>query len=148
MTSDMYTGGCPCGSVRYEVSGNPKTTLYCHCKFCQERTGNPHALLVYFHNSALQSLTGTLIKNRHVSDESGRWIDTESCEKCGASVTWTLELVPSWRGFEGSSFDQGISFPCHVHQWAESAHPSTVINSSDIRFPRQAPFTTEQLEKL
>ena len=148
MTTELHSGGCPCGAVRYEVAGAPKTTLYCHCKFCQQRTGSTHAQLVYFHKDALKKLTGSLKKHRHDSDTSGRWIETESCEKCGASVTWTLELVPSWRGFEGSSFDNNFRFPCRVHQWTDSADPSSVINLADTRFPKQAPFTTEQLEKL
>ena len=148
MTTEIHLGGCPCGSVRYEVAGAPKTTLYCHCKFCQARTGSTHAQLVYFRKDAVISFSGQLIKKRHESDESGRWIETESCKQCGASVTWTLELVPSWRGFEGSSFDNNKSFPCRVHQWTDSADPTTKINPTDTRFPKQAPFTTAQLEKL
>ena len=145
---ETHTGGCACGAVRYRVVGKPNFVAVCHCKFCQARTGSTHAQLVYFRKGAVISLSGQLIKKRHESDESGRWIETESCKQCGASVTWTLELVPSWRGFEGSSFDNNKSFPCRVHQWTDSADPTTKINPTDTRFPKQAPFTTAQLEKL
>src|SRR3954469_7629855 len=33
------TGGCACGSVRYEVSEPFVSSNYCHCTRCQRRTG-------------------------------------------------------------------------------------------------------------
>jgi hypothetical protein len=33
------TGGCLCGSVRFEVSGPILSAGYCHCTHCQKRTG-------------------------------------------------------------------------------------------------------------
>jgi hypothetical protein len=41
------TGGCPCGTVRFEVTAPFKTAGYCHCKRCQRRSGTywtPNAL--------------------------------------------------------------------------------------------------------
>ena len=80
--------------------------------------------------------------------DSGRWIDSEFCEKCGSAVTWTLGLVPGWRGFEGGTFDNSASFPCDMHMWTDSAHPSVIIDPNSTCFPQQPPFSTEQLEKL
>jgi hypothetical protein len=33
------TGGCNCGSVRFEVDGPLLAASYCHCRRCQRRTG-------------------------------------------------------------------------------------------------------------
>jgi len=148
MTSEIHPGGCSCGAVRYEVLGAPKATIFCHCRYCQKRTGSTAALLVYFKKDAVKNLTGPLKKYRHVSDESERWIESEFCTECGSCVTWTLALVPSWRGFAGGSFDDTSRFPCKMHQWTDSAHPSVVIDPADTCFPKQSPFTTEQLESL
>ena len=146
--SDIHHGGCLCGEVRYAVEGMPRSTVVCHCKFCQKRTGGTNAFLVYFKQHVVKSLVGPLKKYRHVSDQSGRWIDIEHCEKCGSPVTWTLELVPSWRGFEGGSFDNNSVFPRNLHMWTDSSHPSETFSEDDMCFPVQAPFTTEQLEAL
>ena len=148
MTAETHAGGCVCGAVRYEVTGRPRSTVFCHCEYCQKRTGSTAALLIYFRKDAVNKIDGPLKKYRHISDQSGRWIDSEFCEICGTAVTWTLELVPGWRGFEGGTFDNSDSFPCHTHMWTDSAHCSVVINPSDTCFPEQPPFTTEQLETL
>ena len=37
-------------------------------------------------------------------------------------------LTLSWLGFEGGTFDNSASFPCNMHQWTDSAHPSMLIN--------------------
>jgi len=145
---NVHKGGCLCGEVSYEVQGEPRSALVCHCKFCQKRTGSTNAFLVYFNHDDIKSISGPLKTFRHVSDDSGRWIDIEFCEKCGSSVTWTLELVPSWRGFDGGTFDDCSVFSRKVHMWTDSSHPSEQFSEDDICFPVQPPFTTEQLEAM
>ena len=34
------TGGCLCGAVRYELSGDPIRTMVCNCKNCQRTSGS------------------------------------------------------------------------------------------------------------
>ena len=41
MTS--MTGSCLCGSVRYEVSGEPLFARFCCCRDCQRQSGSGHA---------------------------------------------------------------------------------------------------------
>ena len=44
MTDLPLTGGCLCGSVRYEVTAPPVSAGYCHCTRCQRRTGTAAAI--------------------------------------------------------------------------------------------------------
>lgn len=37
----MITGGCRCGAVRYEVSGDAAHHALCHCRDCQLGSGAP-----------------------------------------------------------------------------------------------------------
>ena len=36
-----HGGGCFCGRVRFEVSGRPAVTGYCHCEDCQKWSASP-----------------------------------------------------------------------------------------------------------
>jgi hypothetical protein len=147
-TTETHASRCLCGAVRDEVVGRPRTTILCHCEYCQERTVSIKTLLVYFGREAVTRLSGPLENYRQVSDKSGRWIDSEFCQNCGSAVTWTLELVSGWRGFEAETFDNNADFPYDTHMWTDSAHPSDCIRETDTCFPERLAFTTEQLEQL
>lgn len=42
------TGGCYCGAIRYEATGEPEGALQCHCRECQYITGgHPNAIMVF-----------------------------------------------------------------------------------------------------
>ena len=143
-----HSGGCLCGAVRYKVSGTPSTSVVCHCKFCQKRTGSTNAFLVYYKKAAVISLGGPLTSFTHVSDESNRKIVIELCDRCGSHVTWTLDLVPSWRGFEGGSFDDNFCFSRKTHMWTDSSHPSEKFLEDQVCFRKQPPLSTGDLEEL
>ena len=40
------TGGCLCGAVRYECTGEPVFSLLCHCRDCQRQSGSAYAAAV------------------------------------------------------------------------------------------------------
>jgi hypothetical protein len=37
----MHKGGCFCGAVQVEVSGEPESMGYCHCQSCRSWSGGP-----------------------------------------------------------------------------------------------------------
>lgn len=39
----MYTGGCLCGAVRFEISGPIENIIYCHCSQCRKAQGSAFA---------------------------------------------------------------------------------------------------------
>ena len=38
------SGGCQCGSVRYEITGPPTVVYACHCTECQKQSGSAFAM--------------------------------------------------------------------------------------------------------
>ncbi|MGH6891695.1 MAG: GFA family protein [Dongiaceae bacterium] len=116
----IHAGGCACGKVRYETSGDPVDVHICHCKKCQLRTGSAFGTSVYFPKERVKFLSGSLRKVRRSSD-SGRWLESEFCENCGTTVTWTLELAEALRGIAGGTYDDAGWLKPNVHIWTESA---------------------------
>lgn len=39
----MYTGGCLCGAVRFEIDGPIHNIVYCHCSQCRKAQGSAFA---------------------------------------------------------------------------------------------------------
>ncbi|MDP9839136.1 hypothetical protein J2T09_003911 [Neorhizobium huautlense] len=40
MTRQIHTGGCQCGAVRYQATGEIGFPHVCHCRMCQKAAGN------------------------------------------------------------------------------------------------------------
>jgi len=53
-TQQIRTGKCLCGSVRYEVSGDPQIVAHCFCDDCQRLSGAGHSTGAMFEASAFE----------------------------------------------------------------------------------------------
>lgn len=102
---DLHTGGCVCGAIRYETSGEPLRVTICHCAWCQRRTGTAFGVEPVFKMEQVRFITGTPAQYKHVSDESGRWLLVEFCSICGSNIGFTLEIVPGVRTIAAGTFD-------------------------------------------
>ncbi len=100
----IHEGGCVCGGVRYRTTGNPQRVSACACRWCQKRTGSAFGLTVYFKESDIEFLQGTMRKYQTTSD-TGRGVESEFCAVCGTTVTLVLELRQGWRAIAGGTFD-------------------------------------------
>ncbi len=100
-----HEGGCVCGAVRYVVEGAPERVSLCHCAWCQKRTGTAFGTEVVFPENAVRFTRGAPKIYRHLSDESGRWLDQHFCGECGANLGLTLEAVPGIRSIPAGTFD-------------------------------------------
>ena len=46
--AETGTGGCLCGAVRFQATGEPVVTGHCHCADCRRHNGGPVVTLVIF----------------------------------------------------------------------------------------------------
>jgi hypothetical protein len=97
-------GRCVCGAVRFKATGAPSRVTICHCAWCQRRTGTAFGTEVVFEEQQV-ALSGKVARYRHVSDESGRWLDIEFCPRCGSNLGFTLEAAPGIRTLPAGAFD-------------------------------------------
>ena len=81
--AESLTGGCLCGSVRFELARPPRNAGYCHCTRCQRRTGTASSIQARVDGDALE-LTG--------GDEVTWWRHPDGgfekgfCRICGGHV--------------------------------------------------------------
>jgi hypothetical protein len=82
----MATGGCLCGSVRYEVRGPLRDVMICHCVECRRWHGHFSAF------SAAQREDLVLLKADALrwttSPDSDAQARRGFCGECGSSLFW------------------------------------------------------------
>jgi hypothetical protein len=52
------TGGCLCGSVRYESTKPVSNVGVCHCRMCQKSSGGPHMVWAFLPREAFRFTQG------------------------------------------------------------------------------------------
>jgi hypothetical protein len=125
--NDVHQGRCISGAVRYRTTGKPFFGTVCHCTFCQRRLAGAFAVLVSFHETAVEVTQGRLSEYEHRSDVSGRWLRIQFCPKCGTTVSHTAEFRPAARTVTGGTFDDPDWFTVNRHIWVKSKRPWATI---------------------
>lgn len=100
-----HEGGCICGRVRYSVDGEPARVTICHCAWCQRRTGSAFGVEVVLSDSQVTFTGDPPSVYRHISDESGRWLDQRFCPHCATKLGLNLEAIPGWTSIPAGTFD-------------------------------------------
>jgi hypothetical protein len=103
--AEQRGGGCVCGAVRFIALGEPRRVTVCHCLWCQRRTGTAFGTEVVFDQDRVRMVGDEPRRYRHLSDESGRWLDVEFCGRCGSNLGFTLHAVPGVRTLPAGAFD-------------------------------------------
>lgn len=77
-------GGCHCGAVRYEISGEPGFAFFCQCLDCQRFSGSGHTANIVFPADAM-ALSGECATYRYAGG-SGKPVVSIFCPACGTPI--------------------------------------------------------------
>jgi len=83
MPSETFSGGCLCGAVRYEITGDVRTFLHCHCLRCRKSSGTGHASNVLLKPDAVEWISGEELLNSFKVPDAERF-RTVFCSVCGS----------------------------------------------------------------
>ncbi|WP_419905025.1 GFA family protein [Kiloniella sp.] len=89
--SKNITGGCFCGEVRYEITGDPVLQLLCFCKDCLSITGTDGYAGYMVKNSDFQKTSGKPTVHKKISKE-GRTVNRNFCGVCGSNLWGETEF--------------------------------------------------------
>lgn len=82
--SSTYSGGCLCGALRYEASGEPIVSGHCYCKDCRKASGAAFLPFMLFDAGAIR-FTGDSLQFRSPALRGGD-ATRNSCPRCGSLV--------------------------------------------------------------
>ena len=109
------TGGCLCGAVRYEIAGELRGIVNCHCSKCRR-----------FHGS-IGAYTSMNFENLSLIEQRGlKWFKSEMdetpnvhrgfCSECGASLFWHPR-DQKYIAVAAGSLDEPIDLEVIGHVW-------------------------------
>ena len=85
MTKTTLKGSCLCGAVKYEVTGEAKRFLHCHCSRCRKATGTGHASNLFLQPGELRWLQGEEQVRSFKPPEAKRFTN-QFCATCGTPM--------------------------------------------------------------
>ena len=117
MAQRVLTGGCLCGSVRFESGAPLSEATFCHCRSCRRATG---AQMVPWTTVALAGLrwVGTMPPARFASS---RGVMRSYCARCGTPLAYQSESSPETIDLTVGSLDEPEQVEPADHTWMEDA---------------------------
>lgn len=85
MSEVTLKGGCLCGAVQYQASGDPQRFYHCHCARCRKSSGTGHASNLILSNATLSFTQGESLLKRFKVPDAKRFT-RQFCSECGSAV--------------------------------------------------------------
>jgi len=109
--SDIHTGHCLCGAVRFRAMGPLRDVVACHCSQCRRQTGHFYAA-TNVGNANLEIEGGENVGWYRASDAAGRGF----CRICGSALFWKADDA-NYTSIMAGAFDgpTGLKIACHIY---------------------------------
>lgn len=132
----MAKGGCYCGSVRYEISGDPINHAICHCRDCQKSSGAASVAWLMLAQDGFSLTKGDL---KSVNGQAGA--QRLFCADCGTGIAYkNAEMLPGMIDVKTATLDAPDDYAPEMRiqlaeqiSWEKAAHEMPGFD----RFPPQ-----------
>ncbi|MDT7837884.1 GFA family protein [Aquabacterium sp. OR-4] len=128
------TGGCLCGQVRFELSGEPVIARLCWCRDCQHIAGNGTANAVF--PTADIAISGTVSDYISTAD-SGNQVRRRFCPQCGCHLFADSTGRAGLTVVRVGTLDDPSSIAPVANIWAGSAPGWACLDASIARIEGQ-----------
>lgn len=117
MSANQIHGGCLCGAVRYEATGQAYNITHCHCTDCRRSTGAAFVTWASFRRAKLRFTQG---QPRVIT-----WADRlrSFCPACGTPLTFMTLSDADEVDVTVCTFDHPEAIAPADHTWIEDRLP-------------------------
>jgi hypothetical protein len=133
-TMPKHEGGCYCGSLKYEVAGDPLDTAICHCKSCQRQTGSDFSVVIAVPRGSL-SMDGS-VATYEIAGDNGTVTRRYFCAKCGSPIAIDPATMPTVTFLSVGTLDDTSKVKPEVQLWCDSAQSWVRVSDETRNFPR------------
>jgi hypothetical protein len=116
----MLTGHCLCGSVQYEIDGEPLALLYCHCEECRRATGSSLNTSIFVRRGDFRIVSGNDALSFHESSPGNR---RHFCSRCGSPVFKHFPEPPNLITVRAGTLDTDPGIQPSGHIWVSEKAP-------------------------
>lgn len=141
-TSQPITGGCGCGAIRYEYSGDPVVAFNCHCRDCQHSSGSAFAPIFIVWEASFRLLSGEPKYHAKLSDR-GTTMHRGFCAECGSPLTLLEPHRPKFVILQAASLDDPSIHKPTMNIFTDSAHRWDVLDPELEAFPGMPPISDD-----
>ena len=133
--TEIHSGGCQCGAVRFEVRGTAGPATICHCRMCQKAFGAYYAPLV-------STRKGELVWTRgeRALFQSSNVVRRGFCADCGTPLTYE---APDGTSLAAGAFDDPAAFE-PVRQYGMEARMPWIAALVDLPSTRTEEDSEEE----
>jgi len=129
------TGGCLCGSVRYEINGTPAMVAVCHCVTCQKNTGSAFST-----NIAMAADDVNIEGNGLVVYEERAHADCPPffrsfCSRCGSPISGRGDAYLGIIFIKAGTLDDPSWVEPSAHIWCAEKQPWVRLGDGAPQMP-------------
>ena len=111
-------GGCLCGAIRYEITGDPEMSIVCHCTHCQKQSGSAFSTIIGVPEGAI-TIHGAPSTYADTGDSGGAVI-RQFCGNCGSPLFSLVDNAPGMVFVKSGTLDDTAGFAPAMHIWGKS----------------------------
>ncbi len=135
--TERKQGGCRCGSITFETSGQPVLVEYCHCRSCRHSAGAPMMAWAGFKLDGFSFLSG-----EPTVHEPSPGVRRSFCGRCGTSLTLTDARFAEEVYVALAAFDDTDAPSPDIHIWRSERLPW--LETTD-ELPRYVQFKNDEI---
>ena len=130
MTSELKSGGCLCGAVRFELRGELRAVSVCHCGQCRKWTGHVVAATAVARDGLVLT-EGRGLKWHRSSGSARRGF----CGECGSSLFWQGDDL-AYTSVMAGTLDGSTGLRTARHIWTADKGDYYDLADNLPQFPR------------
>lgn len=142
------TGGCQCGAIRYELTGEAIMLYACHCRDCQKQSSSAFGMSLIVNFADIRFTAGnTKLRSWDTRGDDGGLKRCFFCPDCGSRIYHGTENKKENVSIKGGSLDDVSWLRPVAHIWLRSAQPWIEIDPNEYACFEQEPTDEARLAR-